>query len=253
MIHSVSSPLAAFVNRLNRRSQLTQQEQGAILGIPFVKEHFQIHRDIVGLGERVTCASYIERGMVGRFEQNADGQRQITAIYVPGDMANLQTLVDPCASAALQALSNVTVLRISHIALREVVRDYPALLGAFWRDCIIDAALLSEWVANIGRRHARARLAHLMCEMAVRLGAKSGDSFAFHFPLTQQQLADATGLTSVHINRVAKDLREDSLVEIGHGWVRVLNWKRLVKIADFSEEYPLSDIPQTTADRSLAA
>jgi len=168
-------------------------------------------------------------------------------------MANLQTLVDPCASAALQALSNVTVLRISHIALREVVRDYPALLGAFWRDCIIDAALLSEWVANIGRRHARARLAHLMCEMAVRLGAKSGDSFAFHFPLTQQQLADATGLTSVHINRVAKDLREDSLVEIGHGWVRVLNWKRLVKIADFSEEYPLSDIPQTTADRSLAA
>ena len=68
MIHSVSSPLAAFVNRLNRRSQLTQQEQGAILGLPFVKEHFQIHRDIVGLGERVTCASYIERGMVGRFE-----------------------------------------------------------------------------------------------------------------------------------------------------------------------------------------
>ena len=133
--------------------------------------------------------------MIGRFGQDIHGERQITMIHIPGEIADLYSVVQPLPTSALQALSTATVLHIPHIAIRAAAARYPALAEALWRDCMVDAAIVAEWVLNVGRRGARERMAHLLCEMAIRtVGAKSGErEIIFDFPITRAQLADATG------------------------------------------------------------
>ena len=153
-------------------------------------------------------------------------------------MADLHSVVTPQAVSALQALTTTTLLKISHRSLRDAVRRYPALAEAFWRECVIDAGILSEWVVNVGRRDARARTAHLLCEMAFRYeaaGAKVGFSFAF--PPTQAHLADMLALTPVHVNRTLKGLREEGLAEIHDRTAHILDWTGLLRAGEFDPCY----------------
>lgn len=232
------SPLQPFLDKLVSRSNLDAAEQRAILALPARPEQVQTNRDFVRQGERVHHACFVVAGLVGRFGQNRDGSRQITAVHIPTDMVDLHSVVAPDACSALQALSVATILRVPHEALREAARRYPAIAEAFWRECVVDAAVLAEWVVNVGRRDARTRLAHLMCEIACRVegvGEKTG--FEFHFPATQVHLADMTGLTSVHVNRSLRILRDDNIVDVRDRMVRVLDWNRLVEIGDFDSDY----------------
>ncbi|MEA3039211.1 MAG: hypothetical protein QOE79_1724, partial [Sphingomonadales bacterium] len=159
------SPLQPFLNKLVSRSNLNDAEQRAILALPARPDQIQTNRDFVRQGERVHHACFVVAGLVGRFGQNRDGSRQITAIHIPTDMVDLHSVVAPDACSALQALSVTTILRVPHEALREAARRYPAIAEAFWRECVVDAAVLAEWVVNVGRRDARSRLAHLICEI----------------------------------------------------------------------------------------
>lgn len=239
--------LQRFLDRLLSRSVLTSEEQDAILDLPCHFALVKANRDFVCLREEVDHASLIVDGLVGRFEQNSDGLRQITAIYIPGDMANLHSVVQPQATSALQALSVATILRVPNVAIRDVTARLPALAEALWRDCMVDAAILSQWIVNVGRRNAQTRIAHILCEMATRLGKQEHrQSFSFPFAVTQFQLADATGLTSVHVNRVLKCLREDGLAYFGKGEVRVLDWDGLVSTGDFNNGY--LQIPDAAAN-----
>lgn len=230
--------LRRFLDRLLRRSVLTGVEQDAILDLPCHFAQVKANRDFVGLREDVDHASLIVDGLVGRFDQNSDGVRQITAIHIPGDMANLHSVVQPQATSALQALSLATILRVPHDAIRAITAQLPAIAEALWRDCMVDAAILSQWVVNVGRRDAQTRIAHLLCEMATRLGER-GDrqSFSFPFAVTQFQIADATGLTSVHVNRVLKALRENGLAHVAKGETKVFDWAGLVAVGDFNRNY----------------
>lgn len=238
------SNLQLFLNRLTSRSVLTSEEQLAILDLPCHAAQAQSNRDFVRLGERSDHACLLVAGLVGRFGQNRDGDRQITAIHIPGDMPDLHAVVQPEGSSALQALSVATILRIPHSAIRQVAARYPAVAEALWRDCMVDAAILSQWVVNVGRRDAKCRLAHLLCEMATRLEA-IGDSnqVQFAFAVTQAQLADATGMTPVHVNRTIKVLREGGLVDVRERSVHILDWKGLVAAGDFDADYLARDTP----------
>jgi CRP-like cAMP-binding protein len=101
-----------------------------------------------------------------------------------------------------------------------------------------DASIVSEWVVNIGRREAKARLAHLICEMATRVGVTgTRNDFQFDFAITQSQLAEATALTPVHVNRTLKSLTADGLLEWKHRAVHVFNWQGLVEIGEFDPAY----------------
>ena len=152
-------------------------------------------------------------------------------------MADLHSVVQPEATSALQALSTVTILRVPHIALRSAAAAYPAIAEALWRDCMVDASILSQWVVNVGRRNARTRIAHILCEVAVRLEvAPAQGEICFAFPLTQFQLADATGLTPVHVNRTVQALRRDGLADICREAV-IHDWDALVEAGDFESDY----------------
>lgn len=239
MRYSNRADLQRFLKRLTCRSILSQEEQQVILNLPTHVGQVRSNYDIVSLGEKVDHSSLVVAGLVGRFGQNSDGKKQITAIHVPGDMADLHSVVQPWASSALQALSVATILCIPHAALRTVASRYPAIAEAFWRDCTVDASILSQWVVNVGRRDAKQRIAHLICEMATRIvEAPAVDAVTFDFAITQSQLADATGLTSVHVNRTLQMLRGQGIIEWSRGnVVRIPEWDALSAIGEFDREY----------------
>jgi CRP-like cAMP-binding protein len=234
--------LQRFLDRLTRRSVLSPTEQAAILELPVQVERARPNNDFVRLGERVHHACFIADGLVGRFDQNANGERQITALHIPGDMPDLHSVVQPKATSALQALSPTTILRIPHQAVRVIAAAHPAIAEALWRDCMVDSMILAQWVVNVGRRDARCRIAHLICEMALRYrGTGLSGKVTFNLPMTQAHLADATGLTSVHVNRSLKALEDEGL-EFRRGAVDIDDWAQLVSVGDFDPDYLQQDI-----------
>lgn len=200
--------------------------------------------DFVLQGEEVEHACLIVKGLAGRFGRNSEGARQITCLYLPGDMGDLPSVVSPKAGWGLVALTGTTILCVAHADLRRITAMHPGLAEAFWRDCVADGSIFSEWVVNVGRRDAITRIAHLLCEMAIRSEqAGHGDRCSFALPLTQADLGDATGLTSVHVNRTLRELRTRSAVTFHKGRVTVPDWDELVSIGEFNADFMLLSGP----------
>jgi CRP-like cAMP-binding protein len=242
MIELRGSALQLFVNRLASRSILTEEEIGAILGLRGQLRQVPAHTDFVRLGQQVSHSCLVVEGLVGRFGQNRDGARQITCLYIPGDMADLPSVVSSKSAWGLAALTHTAVLRVPHSDLRRAAAKHSGIGEAFWRDCVADGSIFSQWVVNIGRRDALARLAHLFCEMAVRSErAGQGDKLTFPLGATQSDLGDATGLTSVHINRTLRELRIRSIATIRRGRVIIQDWDQLVSVGDFDDGFMLLD------------
>lgn len=244
MDHEHSAALELFVKRLTSRSVLNEEEMGALLGLNGQIKQVAAHTDFVQLGEQVDHCCLVVAGLVGRFGQNRDGARQITCLHIPGDMADLPSVVSPKAGWALGALTTTTVLRIPHADLRRVAAQHFGIAEAFWRDCVADGSMFSEWVVNVGRRSALSRLAHLFCELGIRCEqAGMGDRRSYPLPITQTDLGDAAALTNVHVNRTLRQLRTQSIVELRAGTVTIHDWERLVSAGDFEEAYMLLDGP----------
>jgi len=239
---SAKSALHLFVDRLDQRSHLSGEEADALLNMSGNTSVSAAHRDIVSVGETTKYATLVLDGLAGRFGVVIDGQRQITALHVAGDMCDLHALVAPEAGWAIQALAPTAILRIPHHQIREIARRFPNVAEAFWRDCSVDASILSEWIVNVGRRDARARLAHLLCEMAVRMeNAGLGTRDKFQFQATQSQLGDALGLTPVHVNRTIRALREMNLLTIHGHEVGISDWDAMATLGDFYDAYLKAD------------
>jgi CRP-like cAMP-binding protein len=232
------SPLQPFLDRLMKRSALNEAQQDAILTLPGRIEQVDANRDFVRLGERTEHACLIIAGIAAKFGQTFDGRRQITAIHLRGDMADLHSVVAPKATSALQALSAATVMYVPHTALRDVAARHQALAEAFWRDCVADASIASEWILNLAVRQAQTRTAHLFCELAARYGVVgNGRSISFPFPVTQERLGEALGLTSVHVNRTVKALRDAEIMDVRHRRVDIPYWEHARRYATFNPDY----------------
>lgn len=238
MVSRDQSAMVAFVDRLNRRSSLSHAECGALLELRGRVSVARANIDIVSPGQRTDHACLVLDGMAGRFGQVANGQRQITALHIVGDMCDLHSIVAPRAGWALQALAPTSIMQVPHEQLLDIAQTYPNVARAFWRDCSVDASVLSQWLVNVGRLDARARLAHLICEMGVRMEeAALGVRTGFILDMSQDQIADALGLTPVHVNRTLKVLREEGVLELSRRFVRILDWELLVVIAEFDPHY----------------
>jgi len=138
----------------------------------------------------------------------------------------------------IEALNPVTILRITHTALMGAAEAFPAVAIAFWRDTTADGGVLRKWAGNLGRKPALGRMAHLICEMGTRMEqAGLGRRADFPMAMTQDQLADALGLTAVHVNRTLQTLRADGLVRTSHRRIEVLDWDRLAACAEFQDDY----------------
>jgi CRP-like cAMP-binding protein len=240
----ISGGLQMFMERLASRSALTDDEVSALLGLSGQLKEVAARTDFVRFGEPVDHSCLIVKGLAGRFGQNRDGARQITCLHIPGDMADLPSVVSPKSGWGLTALTPTTILRIPHAELRRVAAKHPGIAEAFWRDCVADGSIFSEWVVNVGRRDAISRVAHVFCEMAIRCEqAGQGNRHSFPLPMTQTDLADATGMTGVHVNRTLKELRTRSIAELRAGTVTIHDWDELVRTGDFDAGFMLLDGP----------
>ncbi|MBB5684897.1 Crp/Fnr family transcriptional regulator [Sphingobium boeckii] len=238
MPYSSNLAVQIFLDRLGSRTKLGSEEMDVIRSLPGQKITAGGDRDLVRPGDSVDHACLIVDGVVGRFGQMRDGRRQITAFYVAGHMANLQSVVFPSTGASLQALSPVTIIRMPHKALKAAAAKYPALADAFWRECAVDACVLAQWIVNLGRKSAVARMAHLLAELGLRMEeAGLGTSHRYRLELTQVHLGDALGLTSVHVNRVFRQLREAKVVTVSKRVIEICDWNALISIGEFDRDY----------------
>jgi CRP-like cAMP-binding protein len=238
--------LEMFLNRLRLRSRLTDDEQAAIRSLSARVEKVPAGRDVIVPGESTDQACLVVKGLMSRFDVLLDGRRQTVALHIPGDMCDLQSVPVPTSGWGLEPLTPSTIVFLPHQELRALIRD-PALALAFWRDTTVDASVLAKWVANLGRKQAAPRLAHLFCEMGLRMEqAGLGARNQFSLPMTQAQLADVVGLTSVHLNRTLKALAPRG-VAFARKTVTIEDWDAVARMAEFDPAYLL--LPPAPAPR----
>jgi len=232
-------PLGPLARRWSRRSALNDADRAALLALPYTRRTFGKDAYVVREGEQATECSILLQGMAFRQKLLRDGARQIISFHIPTEFVDLQNGLLGTADHSVQSLNRSAFAAIPRSALMELSDSRPAIRTAMWIDTLIDASIFREWVVNVGRRDSRARIAHLLCELIVRLqsiGAGNGEEM-FDFPVTQEQLADATGLTSVHTNRTLQSLRREGLIQLSARSLTVIDWEGLRAAGDFDELY----------------
>lgn len=193
---------------------------------------------LVEEGDRPLISMVLLKGFVGRVSILSEGGRQISSLNVPGDFVDLHSLLLRKMDHSLIALTNVAVAAVSHADLRRVCEGRPHLMRALWRETIVDGAIHRQWLLALGRRPAAERLALLFCELYVRLEAVGlAADHRFDLPLTQSEIADMIGISSVHVNRCLKTLRQEDLLEWRGGEAIIHDWRRLASIAQFDPTY----------------
>jgi CRP-like cAMP-binding protein len=237
-MHGLPQTLECVLSRLARGSALSEGDKTAFLALPFRIETVAAHKALVREGEPVDLCCMLLGGFVARHKMEQTGKRQIVSFHQAGDIVDLQHLFFSTADHTVEAITPATVAWVADEAIRGLLRERPLLAEAVWREAMIDASVFREWVLNIGRRDAKARIAHMLCEVAKRAEAAGlGSSQGFELPLTQDEIADATGLTGVHVNRMIRDLIGDGAIA-RHGRTYVIaDWARMCEIADFEESY----------------
>jgi CRP-like cAMP-binding protein len=166
-----------------------------------------------------------------------DGNLQIVSVFLPGDMLNPGDVLLDRSPTTISALTSSLVLSIPVEELRSLLTQRPSIIRALWRETALQASIQRERLIGLGRKAAEPRLAHVLCELAYRLQKHAGDGDAVELPLTQVELADVLGISSVHVNRVLRDLRGRGLIDFRRG--RLVIWKKgdLYKFAEFNPQY----------------
>jgi CRP-like cAMP-binding protein len=189
-------------------------------------------------GDVPTHCAVLINGYAFRQKVTGEGARQILAVCIPGDAIDFQNMFLDISDHAVQVLTRATVADIPRDALQRLVETRPSVGVAVIHMTLVEASILREWVVNVGRRDARARIAHILCEFAVRLEWRHlASTSGFELPMTQEQLADATGLTPVHVNRVLKTLENEGLISRQRRMVQFVDWRALQDVGDFSRRY----------------
>lgn len=237
-LHSSERTAQALITKLAGRVSLTNEDCQVLLNIPLHVREYRSGEDIVHDGETPNQCCLVLDGWLFRYKLIDEGKRQILSLHVPGEIPDLQSFHLRVMDHTLAALSTATVAMIAHTDVRRITTKYPHLAGCLWRETLIDAAIFREWMTGLGRRNAYVRAAHLVCEMYVRLEAVGlVENHTFRFPLTQESLADALGLTSVHVNRTVRALKSDGLLTWKNRELTIIDWHKLVTVAQFDPTY----------------
>lgn len=235
---ALDAALAGLLLKLRARDILDDAEEQVL------RESFSEIREIpagkvvVKAGAALSECTLLFDGFICRYKDLADGQRQIMELHVAGDFVDLHSFLLKRLEHNVGSMTAVRVAIVPHERVRRITETEPHLARLLWFSTLLDAAIHREKILSVGRRSAVARIAHLLCELFVRLeivGLTSGNSYAL--PLTQTDLADAGGLTSVHVNRMLKKLRDDELATFRGGQVTIHDLERLQRVAEFDPAY----------------
>jgi CRP-like cAMP-binding protein len=238
MLQPAEHPLAALLQRLGRRGTLTAADQQAVLDLPQKLAKFRANDFIVREDDTPKHSCVLVSGFAYRHKIAGNGGRQIFSIHLRGDAIDIHNAVLHRADHNVQALTDVELAMIPVGAVRDIAASNPNVGLALWYETLIDSAIFREWTLNVGRRDARARTAHLLCEFALRLKALgTNGTNEYELPMTQDQLGDALALTSVHVNRTLMTLENEGLIERSRRSVKITDYARLAMLGDFDPAY----------------
>jgi CRP-like cAMP-binding protein len=229
--HSLIRKMASIVT-------LSDEERAALMRLPIQVQELRADQDIMREGDRPSRSCLLIEGFACRYSMTGEGKRQIYSFHIPGEIPDLQSFHLKTMDHSLATITPAKVGFIQHEVLQDICDRYPGLAGAFWRETLIDGAIFREWMKGIGRREANARIAHLLCEMFIRLkavGLAEGNSCLW--PITQGEIADALGLSNVHVNRTLMELRAAGLITLTKKDLTVLDWEGLKTLGEFDPTY----------------
>ncbi|TPM40680.1 Crp/Fnr family transcriptional regulator [Mesorhizobium sp. B2-3-4] len=230
--------LESLYLNLGQHDALSDGEKALLADAMSVEKNFATGEDIVVEGSRPTYSTLIVDGLAARYKVLEDGGRQFTSLQVPGDFVDLHAFLLKTMDHGIVALSPCHVIAADHSKLRTITEQAPHLTRLLWLDTLVDGAIHREWIVAMGRRSKTAHLAHLLCELFVRLQVVNHTrDMTFRLPLSQAELADVLGLSVVHMNRVIGALRNLGAIGWASHMVTILDWQRLVEIAEFDPTY----------------
>jgi CRP-like cAMP-binding protein len=227
-----------MVRKLARLAPLSDEDCDTLLALPHSIRTLPPSAHIVRDGDPTEYCALLLSGFAFRHKITGEGARQIISIHMPSEFVDLQNVFLEVSDHNVQILTEAKVAFIPRHAIGDLAMTSTAIARALWMQTLIDASIFREWVVNVGRRDSRTRVAHLLCEFSLRLEAAGlASNHHYELPMTQEQLADAVGLTSVHVNRVLKQLGEEGLISRNKRSVTIEDWHRMRAAGDFSERY----------------
>ena len=234
-----ASTLQPMVRKLRYWHHLDAADEEALLNLPHRTKRLERNSYIVRERESTTHSCLMLSGTAIRHKVVGDGARQIVAVHMKGDLVDLQNSFLTVADHSVQVLTDSKVAFIPRDEIKRLAFARPSIGMAMWFDTLVDGSVFREWIANLGRRDARTRMAHLLCEFSLRLKvAGLGEVTNYELPMTQEQLADALGLTAVHVNRTVRGLEADGLIaRRSSRSVTIGDWRKLADAGDFDSSY----------------
>jgi CRP-like cAMP-binding protein len=231
----MSNPL---IMKLEYGARLTDEDRAVLQDLTSKTRRVARNLDIIFEGERPENVHLVVEGFACRYKTLADGRRQIMAFLVPGDFCDLHVAILDEMDHSIGTGWGCTIVDLPRSAIEDLTAHHPRITRALWWATLVDEGTLRAWLVNMGQRDADRQMAHLVCELLVRLrivGLVSNGSFAF--PITQEDLADTLGVTSVHVNRVLQDLRSQDLLEWKSKRLYIPDVERLMAFAEFDPKY----------------
>lgn len=231
-------PTGRLIRKLEARDVLSAQERDALSGLADRIETFAPGQVTVAEGQDLTESQLLVSGMCARSKAMADGRRQITALHMDGDFVDLHGFLLKRLEHDVVAISSIRMAMVPHVRLKAITEQFPHLTRMLWLSTLMDAAIHREWIVSAGRRTAMEQIGHLLCELLLRyrvVGLAPQDRLVM--PLTQEQLADACGLTPVHVNRVIGQLRAEGLLDWRRGEVVFPDFDALAARAGLEPDY----------------
>ncbi len=228
----------AHLLKLRARDKVSPEEERAIRAAVAEIRDYPADRTFIRANQELSVSTLLIDGLMCRYKDLRDGQRQITELHVSGDFADLHSFTLKRLDHNLMTLTPCRVGIVPHDRLQAITEAHPHLTRLYWFMTNLDAAIHREWELSLGRRSALARIAHLFCELNVRLGIVGlAEGGAYDLALTQTDLAECLGLTSVHVNRTLKELRTRGLVEFRGQRVAIQDLEGLERVAEFDPAY----------------
>jgi CRP-like cAMP-binding protein len=227
-----------MVRKLEQWHPLNDKERAAVLELPHVTRELKADQYIVWDGDRPQKTCLLLAGFAYRHKLAGNGGRQIMSIHMKGDLIDLQNSLLGVADHNLQMMTDGAVALIPVQAIVDLGFEMPGVGMAMWYETLVEASIFREWILNVGRRDAFTAIAHLLCEFAMRADtAEISQPGRYELPFTQEQMADAVGLTSVHVNRTLKRLEKEGHIRRSRRFIEIDDWQNLAKVADFEPRY----------------
>lgn len=230
--------IEAHLKKLRARDSISAEEEEAVRGLVAHVVDVQQGQTVIREGEELNESILLLSGWLGRAKDLSNGQRQIAELHVAGDFADLHAFTLKRLDHDVISITGCRLGMVPHERVRELTEDFPHLARIYWLMTNIDAAIQREWTLSMGRRSAIARMAHLFCELDVRLAIVGlAENHSYDFPLTQVEIGECLGLTSVHVNRTLQELRRRGLLELQARRLQIYDLTALKNLADFDPAY----------------